>query len=252
MISFINLFSSRCLISRSLFHSPISKFSLFQNIKPEIPAKYADLDHRNFFQNRNWSIVGNYWDYVVQDPDRPLPAFVQGYNNISSYGITNLKDIENIGYKSEFLSKDSLYTSRRTYALRIGYQGRKYMGYQTQNRVSDDYITVEDDIKTILDIIPNSAGRTDRGVSAISQIVCFASKKLEEPSDILARFHQRQSILNNRIVAYDCVRVPRKFNARARAVWRRYLYLFPLTTTDSIDVSFINQMFEKQVHILCL
>jgi hypothetical protein len=222
-----------------------AKFSLFDNIKPNIPEKYIHLDHRNFLQNRNWSLVGDYWDYLVQNADQALPAFVQGYLNESTYGVTNLKDVENIGYESEFLSKDTLYTSRKTFALRIGYKGRKYFGYQSQNHVSEDFITVEDDIRRILDIVPNSAGRTDRSVSAVSQIICFATKRVMEPNDILARFREHQLAIDNRVVAYECVRVPRKFNARSRATWRRYLYLFPLNDTDSVDVPFINQMFER-------
>lgn len=88
------------------------------------------------------------------------------------------------------------------------------------------------------------------GVSAVSQVISFVRKKkhsnMSSPQKLLQEFNAYcLSQGNNRLVAYECVRVPRKFNARSSATWRRYLYLFPLNHPQEVDISFINDALNR-------
>ena len=145
--------------------------------------------------------------------------------------------------------------------MRIGYAGSKYFGYQHQKGSS--YLTVEGDIKKVLGTI-YGAGRTDRGVSAISQVICFiaGSKEynnnqnidlngLSEEEYYLNLLRESEACKEGRLNVYSCYRVPRKFNSRSSATWRRYLYLFPLKEggyqygnegSFDLDINFANLM----------
>lgn len=103
-----------------------------------------------------------------------------------------------------------------------------------------------------------SAGRTDRGVSAISQISSFISKDPITPNQIYDTFLKnianvtREGAagsvpLDEALVCYECRRVPRRFNARGSATWRRYLYILPLNDTEDrgLDVPSMNRMLSR-------
>ena len=79
---------------------------------------------------------------------------------------------------------------------------------------------------------PHVAGRTDKGVSAISQVISFSTtrqtKRDVTREDVLTAFRESEACKKGRIVALDCQRVPKMFNARSSAKWRRYVYLFPI------------------------
>jgi len=101
------------------------------------------------------------------------------------------------------------------------------------------------------------AGRTDRHVSAVSQVICVSTtrgshkilyketptnfvlfegtKKDVSREDIVSAFHNSEACREGRLVVLDCQRVPKKFNARSSATWRRYLYLFPLNIASETD-----------------
>jgi len=163
-----------------------------------------------------------------------LPDFIQGYLNNSSYGISKLNEINSIGKRSEFISKNYKYKCRQTFALCIGYDGQQYYGYQRQKNFNG--LTVEEDILKILKLLTTCAGRTDRGVSAISQIINFNTNNMNmTPDDIYNLFKQSIPYLHGRLTIYDCQRVPKKFHSRASATWRRYLYMFPLNRLTSIN-----------------
>ena len=99
------------------------------------------------------------------------------------------------------------------------------------------------------------AGRTDRGVSAVSQVfnvvprdlpkgagptgATATSDDLSSAAVILEKLRQSKAVQAGRIAIIDCKRVPKKFNARSRATWRRYCYLFPCTNAspDAVDVA---------------
>jgi len=152
----------------------------------------------------------------------------------------------------EYSSSDPRH-KRQTFAIRIGYNGVEYNGYQIQKGSNDDIVTVEGDISQALGHSINAAGRTDSNVSAISQIISFHSYENLTPASILEKLENSKACQSKRLGAWDCYRVPRKFHALFSATWRRYLYLLPLKTVDEvdsnnrydIDVSFVNVMFQK-------
>ena len=94
-----------------------------------------------------------------------------------------------------------------------------------------------------------AAGRTDRGVSAISQIISFATFDDVTADDILREFNASLACRQGHLWAWDCQRVPRKFQALFSATWRRYLYLFPLCDglyngNVDVDVPFVLECFQ--------
>ena len=129
-----------------------------------------------------------------------LPEFVLGDHE---FGVTDLSVIYTAGY-GEFNSNDprsniiyvlpfiefsivqvwsfllrltsfNIRFKRKTFALRIGYDGTKYNGYQIQKGVVGTKTTVEEDIEASLGRKVVAAGRTDKDVSAVSQIVSFTT-----------------------------------------------------------------------------
>jgi tRNA pseudouridine(38-40) synthase len=105
---------------------------------------------------------------------------------------------------------------------------------------------VEDDIKAALGKVAYGAGRTDSGVSAVSQVICMSTIPNVTAADLLTRMKLSEPVTNGRLQVYDCFRVPHKFNARSCATWRRYLYLLPLNLGEfhdniDIDINFVNE-----------
>jgi tRNA U38,U39,U40 pseudouridine synthase TruA len=66
-------------------------------------------------------------------------------------------------------------------------------------------------------------------VSASAQIINFVHSRPTSPEDLLNELRLTEPVLAGRLAFHACARVPRQFNARACATWRRYLYLVPLT-----------------------
>ena len=72
-------------------------------------------------------------------------------------------------------------------------------------------------------------------------------------SKVVADINASEGATEGRVFAYDCVRVPRKFNARSQATFRRYVYLFPLQKPASsdnaarfdVDCDFVNLALKK-------
>lgn len=183
--------------------------------------------HIPFLGSRDWSKAENFWTHAVKNSSAKLPTFVEGDEQ---YGVTRLEALYKAGMRGEFFSKDGRYNKRKTFALRIGYVGSKYNGYQQQYKVPGIY-TVEDDLKRALGATSYGAGRTDRGVSAVSQVIGLWSTGPDVTSEeILERVRRSDGVQGGRLAAYECYRVPKKFNARSTATWRRYLYLLPLNT----------------------
>lgn len=73
------------------------------------------------------------------------------------------------------------------------------------------------------------AGRTDRDVSALAQVLSFTTSLPIDTQALLEKLRSAEACTAGRLAFYDCVRVPRKLNARSQAMWRRYVYLFPLS-----------------------
>lgn len=79
--------------------------------------------HFDFFLDRDWKAVESFWRQAVRTGKLPSELCLN-----SKYAPTDcgLKGIEEVGMLGEFLSKDSRYLRRRTYALRIGYVGTEF------------------------------------------------------------------------------------------------------------------------------
>lgn len=111
-------------------------------------------------------------------------------------------------------------------ALKLAYLGTEYYGYQIQPGVP----TVEGKLlKALRDagLIKNlskarysAAGRTDRGVHALGQVIAFDTDNAEaaKPGIINSDLHQ--------IWIYAWAHVEKDFNARMSAVEREYRYVF--------------------------
>ena len=83
--------------------------------------------HDNFFASRDWKRVANFWSSLMLRAT--VPDFVTGPIG-DGYGLTQLQSIHALG-TDEFSSNDPRY-KRQTFAIRIGYDGSKYHGYQMQ------------------------------------------------------------------------------------------------------------------------
>ena len=184
-----------------------------------------------FISDRNWYYCESIWSRIIKHnstiSSANVPDYIEGYTYDSPYGVSKLSEINQVGQRSEFISKNHKYLCRQTFALRIGYDGQQYYGYQRQKNFNG--LTVEEDILKIIKLPTTGAGRTDRGVSAISQIINFNTNNMNlTANDIYNKFKQSKPCLDGRLTIYDCYRVPKKFHSRASATWRRYLYMFPL------------------------
>ena len=172
---------------------------VFLSTSSSIGAEYLDrhkgrMSHYNFFNNRKWGMVEQFWSDTVKDSSS-LQTFIEGDDR---FGVTNLEEINRAGLRGEFLSKDQRYSSRRTFAVRIGYVGTMYNGYQRQNKVSDVY-TVEDDLKEMLGVIAYGAGRTDADVSAVSQVVSLVGKIDDDSEGLLQKMKSSDAVLSGRM-----------------------------------------------------
>ncbi|HET8732740.1 MAG TPA: tRNA pseudouridine(38-40) synthase TruA [Anaeromyxobacteraceae bacterium] len=112
---------------------------------------------------------------------------------------------------------------RRRYALRIGYDGGAFRGFQRQPGLP----TVEEALRTALRPLGvegrlEVAARTDAGVHALDQVVTFSARVALEPDALRAAVNRATPPA---LACLDAWRAPPSFHARATAVSRRYLYL---------------------------
>lgn len=230
----------------------------FQFLRPTIPIRALayrtamtsygssmELAFDLFWKSKRFSTVTNYWRMLMGC--RNLPPYINGDEE---FGVTNLLELHEAGMRGEFTSKDSRYTSRKTYALRVGYDGTAYSGFQSQRNW--DILTVEDDLKKITGKRVVAAGRTDRNVSALSQVVCYTVDDDLIEAELLEKVKSSEAFRQQRLTVYDVRRVPRSFNSRSCATWRRYLYLLPLdpgiyTMGYDVDVGFVNDCLNRYV-----
>lgn len=200
--------------------------------------------HNSFLENRNWTLVDHIWKHCMKLSRDDLPLPLRGDEQ---YGITNLETIADCG-KAEFESKHDKF-KRTTLAFCIGYVGSEYSGYQQQR--GQDVLTVEDDLEMAVQRKSVAAGRTDKGVSALSQITSYNTFDEVNVEEVMAAARASPPCQAGRLAIYQCVRVPRKFHPLFGAVWRRYVYLFPLLAGSNesydVDVNFINEAFSKVI-----
>ena len=194
--------------------------------------------------------------------------------------------------------------------MRFSYIGSEFNGYQSQRHSDPNSLSVQDIIEAVVKRNTVVAGRTDKSVSAISQVVGFStsipdvSEYVKGEFEHLKRFANglesaynrpievlKESIPNRvqdkcdvdssesvsakvndstvtsssnsikssngssprprsryslegvskerlraalkSVALHECARVPRSFNARSTALWRRYMYVVPLSVLQS-------------------
>lgn len=109
-------------------------------------------------------------------------------------------------------------------ALKLAYLGENYYGFQRQ----PDLITVDSEVRNALEqigVIHGDfcyAGRTDRGVSALGQVIDFW---VDEENANLAKPRCINGRLPRDIWAWAWAVAPLGFSARWNALWREYRYL---------------------------
>ena len=148
-----------------------------------------------------------------------------------SFPLEEVKEME--AYKRRIEQPPS---SKRKFALAIGYCGTNYHGLQ----VNPGAVTIESILERALflcggikehnyghlqKISWTRAARTDRGVHAVAQC---CSMKLEFPEAQSSEFiDQINSFLPNDIQVLGITRTTKSFNARTHCSHRRYEYLLP-------------------------
>lgn len=109
-------------------------------------------------------------------------------------------------------------------ALKLAYLGDNYYGFQRQ----PDLVTVDSEVRKALANIGvidgdfEYAGRTDRGVSALGQVIDF---EIDEDKANLARPRCINGRLPRDIWAWASAHVPESFDSRRSAIWREYRYI---------------------------
>lgn len=196
--------------------------------------------HDDFFLERDWNAVEEFWRCLISAPiDAELPSFLTG----SEFGVTSVEKIHRVGVDTgEFDCADVRYANRKSFCLRIGYTGSQFHGFQHQ---PGGIQTVESDLKICLNgRTVMAAGRTDKDVSALSQIICFSTFDALGEEDILTHFRESEPAKAGRLKAFECWRVPRRMHPLFMATWRRYSYILPLLPGSfegwDLDVAFVD------------
>jgi tRNA pseudouridine38-40 synthase len=118
----------------------------------------------------------------------------------------------------------------RRVALKIAYLGRDYYGFQRQpglKTVEGELLSGLDEASLVEDVDKcgfGIAGRTDRGVNALGNVISFLSREG-------VRINQINNSLPPSIRILAQAKVPLQFKARY-ALQRHYRYIWPLLTDD--------------------
>ncbi len=127
-------------------------------------------------------------------------------------------------------------------ALKVAYLGDNYYGFQRQPEVP----TVEAEIKEALEKIgvPGGrfgyAGRTDRGVNALGQVIDF---EIGNDKEALTYPRPLNGRLPRDVWAWARAVVPDNFDSRYSALWREYIYI--LYHSRSLDMDAVRAGAQK-------
>jgi tRNA pseudouridine(38-40) synthase len=100
-----------------------------------------------------------------------------------------------------------------------GSQYKRGFARQRAKRGQQEEQTVELEVQNALRLGKITvSGRTDKHVSAVSQVISVPAADEISCSEILERGRNSDAAKDGRLVFYDCVRAPRSFNARGEAV----------------------------------
>jgi tRNA pseudouridine38-40 synthase len=131
-------------------------------------------------------------------------------------------------------------------ALKLGYLGTYYHGFQIQPQSAGP--TIEGELfKALkkLNIIEDrvasnysAAGRTDKGVHALSQVVSFDTANPHVTPRMI------NSMLPEDIWTFALAKPPSDFNARRDAISREYRYFLPLQPDENMDITHMREASE--------
>ncbi|ABC81317.1 tRNA pseudouridine(38-40) synthase TruA [Anaeromyxobacter dehalogenans] len=112
---------------------------------------------------------------------------------------------------------------RRSYALRLAYDGGRFRGFQRQPGLP----TVQQALEEALERLGvraqlHVAARTDAGVHALAQVVSFSARAALDPAALRRGLNEG---LPEGILVLDAARVGPSFHARGSAASRTYVYL---------------------------
>ncbi len=122
-------------------------------------------------------------------------------------------------------------------AFKLGYLGGRYHGFQLQPEV----LTVQSVVREALRGLALNdgsfcyAGRTDRGVSALGQVIDFF---IDPGKADLAVPRVVNSRLPPDVWAWAWAIVPENFSARHAALWREYRYVLP---KEGLDIDLMRE-----------
>ncbi len=111
------------------------------------------------------------------------------------------------------------------YIMKISFDGSRYSGYQKQVNKDTIQSRLESAMKQVFreDIVVSASGRTDAGVSALSQVCHFDVSTDMETKKIVGYLN---SILPSDIRVISIDKTDGDFNARKSAKRKTYMYLF--------------------------
>jgi len=111
------------------------------------------------------------------------------------------------------------------YAAKLSYDGSNFCGWQKQKGIEGS--TVQETLENALAILDGRhvpvtvAGRTDKGVHAVGQVVSFCMSSNWEPEKIR---NALDANLPESVTVLRVLGVPDNFSARHSALWREYVY----------------------------
>lgn len=107
--------------------------------------------------------------------------------------------------------------------LAIAYEGTNYRGWQVQPDEPTVQGTLEEAFRQMTGMATrfNASGRTDAGVHAACQVVCFENDSRHEPQALMAGLN---ALLPDDIVVLECREAADDFDPRRDAVGKHYRY----------------------------
>lgn len=146
-------------------------------------------------------------------------------------------------HKRKQQSKSTM--NRKTFGMKLAYVGSDFRGWAWQPDGNTVEKTISDALKPLLGQkrpAVYSAGRTDRGVSALAQCCSFHTTSAVTPEEVVGAIN---AFAPKSLSVWDCQLMPASFHATFSAAWRRYLYILPLHDTPEdkcIDAERINAL----------
>lgn len=134
----------------------------------------------------------------------------------------------------------------RRLCMRIAYDGTYYTGFQRQRHAHTVQGTLEEALRHLLrhPISLTPAGRTDKGVHAMDQVIHLDTSS---PLDDMTIQSKLNRVLPKAIRVRSIQTLPRVFHARFDALWKTYMYVIAkhhdpflahhATVSESLDVA---------------